>query len=194
MKKFEKISENTLWEGKVLSVVEKTFSKTFEKDGEEHTEQFSREMAKSANVVHVLPISKKNTVFAIKEFRTSAEKEIIGFPAGKIDEGETPDDAVKREIEEEIGKKVIDIVPLALGLHTSMGISGEIGYYYLALVDDFDENERTRFPDDGEDIEVLEFSLDELGSRFHHELSQGGSVGLKTMFMWTTFLLMQIPN
>ena len=48
----------------------------------------------------------EDKLVVIKEFRVPVETYEIGFPAGLIDSGETPEDAVRRELEEETGLKV----------------------------------------------------------------------------------------
>lgn len=184
MLKYEKLNETTAWKGKVLTIKEKKMKNN------ETGEIFDKEIAESPPVVHALTLTIDNKVVCIKEFRTSAECDVIGFPAGKINEGETPEEAITREIEEETGKKVVELKPIARNAHTSMGISNEVGYYFMALVKDFeDEKDRKHFPDKGEKIEVMEIKAHEFGSRLYHAMNNGHPIGLKTTFLWTMYLL-----
>ena len=61
----------------------------------------------------------------IKEFRVPIEGYEIGFPAGLIDEGESPEDAVRRELEEETGLKVEKILHISKPVISSAGITDE---------------------------------------------------------------------
>jgi hypothetical protein len=59
--------------------------KTFER---EDGSTFNREIVESSEVVHIMPFDKDNNIYAINEFRGTIEDYVIGFPAGKIDDGE----------------------------------------------------------------------------------------------------------
>jgi ADP-ribose pyrophosphatase len=68
----------------------------------------------------------------IKEFRIPVENYEIGFPAGLIDSGETPEDAVRRELEEETGLKVEEILHISPAVLSSAGLTDEA--VHLAFV------------------------------------------------------------
>ncbi len=58
-----------------------------------------------------------DNIILIKQFRPSVEETLIEIPAGRIDKGETPEQAAKRELEEEVGliplnlKKLVEFYP-----------------------------------------------------------------------------------
>lgn len=68
----------------------------------------------------------------IKEFRVPVENYEIGFPAGLIDYGETPEGAVRRELEEETGLKVEEILHISPAVLSSAGLTDEA--VHLAFV------------------------------------------------------------
>lgn len=82
--------------------------------------------------------------------------------AGMIDEHEQPEEAVRREIHEEIGYQVHELTPIAT-FYVSPGGSSERIYLFYAEVTNAD-----RISDGGglaaehEDIELIEVSFDEL--------------------------------
>ncbi len=60
-----------------------------------------------------------------KEFRVPVEDYEYGFPAGLIDPGEAPEDAVRRELNEETGLVVDEIMHISPAVISSAGLSNE---------------------------------------------------------------------
>jgi len=179
------IKKETIFNGVVFDIVSKTFEN-------ENGTTFNRQIMESSPVVHILPIDIKDTkrIFAIKEFRSSIEDYVIGFPAGKIEKGESPEESATREVEEEIGKKVIKLVPISTGgLSTSMGICNELGYYFIAYVDDFAEGEQKHFQDTDENIEMITFNEYDFATFLQEALANAKPIGLKTVFLWSVYML-----
>lgn len=63
----------------------------------------TREYIKTADASCCVAIDKDNNIILVKQFRYAHRKELIELPAGKIDLGETPIEAAKRELLEETG-------------------------------------------------------------------------------------------
>lgn len=68
------------------------------------------------------------------------------FPGGGLKEDESDEDALKRELKEEIGANALEIIkPLGYveeiryGLNENRNIYKQISYYYLCEVDDFNK-------------------------------------------------------
>lgn len=95
--------------------------------------------------------------FMVKQYRYAHEKEMLEFPAGKIEKGENPDEAILREAIEETGYSAKNVIKLGQMIPTC-GYSSEVIYLYLGEADeyigqDLDEDER---------INVFEYTIDEI--------------------------------
>ncbi|MFH1317234.1 MAG: NUDIX hydrolase [Candidatus Woesearchaeota archaeon] len=55
--------------------------------------------------VIVFCLTKQNKILILKQYKHGAQEEIHEIPAGMIDDGETPEEAAKREVLEETGYK-----------------------------------------------------------------------------------------
>jgi len=94
-----------------------------------------------ADAVTVLPYDpRRDRVLLIEQFRTgplargdSAAWQLEAV-AGRIDPGETPEEAARREALEEAGLTLTDLIPVA-GYYPSPGAITEYLYSYVALVD-----------------------------------------------------------
>ena len=94
-----------------------------------------------ADAVTVLPYDPvRDRVLLIEQFRTGplARGDVAAWQleaiAGRIDPGETPEDAARREALEEAGLTLTDLLPVA-GYYPSPGAITEYLYSYVALVD-----------------------------------------------------------
>jgi ADP-ribose diphosphatase len=103
--------------------------------------------------VVIIPIRDDGQVILIKQYRASVDRELWEVPAGRVDTGESPEEAVARECEEEIG-----LVPRRLqrirGLFPAPGFCDEelIFFRVSDLVPPSPES--TRKPDEDEDIQA----------------------------------------
>jgi nudix-type nucleoside diphosphatase (YffH/AdpP family) len=94
-----------------------------------------------ADAVTVLPYDPvRDRVLLIEQFRTGplARGDVAAWQleaiAGRIDPGETPQDAARREAVEEAGLTLDTLIPVA-GYYPSPGAISEFLYSYVALVD-----------------------------------------------------------
>jgi nudix-type nucleoside diphosphatase (YffH/AdpP family) len=86
---------------------------------------------------------------------------MLELPAGMIDLGETPDDAVRREIMEEIGYRIHNLEHLQT-FFLSPGTSSEKIFLYYATVSASDrEGQGGGLVDEGEFIKTVEISVEE---------------------------------
>ena len=82
----------------------------------------------AAAVVALLPDGK---IIMVRQYRQAAGKVTLEIPAGKLDEGETPETCITRELMEETGYRTRKLTHLR-SYYPSVGISSEIIHVYLA--------------------------------------------------------------
>ena len=90
-----------------------------------------REIVEHPEVIAVLPLLEDGRVVLVRQFRKAAEKVLLEVPAGGVDGGETPEDAVRREMIEETGYRVGSITKLS-SFYTSPGFTTELMHLYEA--------------------------------------------------------------
>lgn len=115
----------------------------------------------SPDAVRILPYFKKNNktyVVFIKEYRRAVARYMFSFPAGLVDEGETPLLSAKRELLEEIGASVINIEKISNNLFSSPGLTDECLMLFQAEVS-LDHKQQL---ESTEDIEVQIVELEKI--------------------------------
>lgn len=113
------------------------------------------------DAVVVVPFHKdERKLVIIREFRVALAGYQYGFPAGLVDAGESIEQAGKRELFEETGLKIEQILQKSPPIYSSSGMTDEsvsMLYVECSGTPDTSNNEES------EDIEVLMFSPDEAG-------------------------------
>jgi len=100
------------------------------------------------NAVAVLPLfSSDCSVLLIRQYRPAPREWLLEAPAGVIDEGEAPEEAARRELEEEAGLRAGRLIRVGEG-YVSPGYSTELLYFFLAP----DPEEGVARPEDHEVI------------------------------------------
>ena len=80
----------------------------------------------TADAVVIVPRHlQEQKLVIIKEFRVPLGGYQYGFPAGLIDEGEAMAESVRRELKEETGLQLIDILKTSPPIYSSSGMSDE---------------------------------------------------------------------
>ncbi|WP_028544176.1 NUDIX domain-containing protein [Paenibacillus taiwanensis] len=92
--------------------------------------QATREIVRHPGAVAVLAIQDEKMV-VVEQYRKPLGKSQVEIPAGKLDAGERPEDAARRELEEETGYKTETLVHLG-SFYTSPGFADEIIHLYAA--------------------------------------------------------------
>lgn len=80
--------------------------------------------------VALIPFIDPDKFVLVKQFRYALQRETLEFPAGKIDPGETVEQAAVRELAEETGYKADKFVKLT-SYPPAMGYSSEIIHVYF---------------------------------------------------------------
>jgi 8-oxo-dGTP pyrophosphatase MutT (NUDIX family) len=146
---FTSLGADILWEGEIVRVGTERFRYS---DGTVVT----REKVWHPGAVGILAVDEEHV------WLTRQPREVVGasasleIPAGKLDvPGESPLDAAKRELAEEIGKQAGDWQEL-LAFYTSPGFSDErVWLYHAGELSDADGVQ----PDENERIEIVPWPL-----------------------------------
>ncbi len=107
--------------------------------------------------VCVLPVDRDGNVIMVRQYRFGAQEILMEVPAGKLERGENPDDAIRRELEEETGCHAERIDYLGF-CYPTPAISTEKIYIYLAT----GLSEGTPHTDEDEFLEIVRIPLAEL--------------------------------
>jgi ADP-ribose pyrophosphatase len=131
-----------------------TEDKAVDKDGFE----ISRSVVRHAGSAVMMAMDEKDRILLVRQYRLPAEKRLWELPAGKVDDGEKPLQAAKRELTEETGYSAKTWTKLA-SFFVSPGYVQERMTIFLAT--DLKSGKAT--PMDDERIEVRWFKKKELG-------------------------------
>jgi len=117
----------------------------------------TREIVEHSDCIAVIAIDAEGRVLLVKQFRKAVERELLEIPAGGIDPGESPEDAVSREMREETGYLPRRVERLG-GFYSAPGYSTEYLYLYLAT----DLTPSQLFAEDTEGISVVRVSPEQI--------------------------------
>lgn len=95
----------------ILRVGEDVFADP--RSGERH----DRVIIEADDWCNVVPLTRDGRVILVKQFRFGSREVSLELPGGVVDQGETPEDSVRRELEEETGYRAGRV--LALGTYHS---------------------------------------------------------------------------
>lgn len=172
-KKEETLKENLVFDGKVIKLFH---DEVLCPNGN----KTKREIVKHRGGVAIFLI-KDNKVLIEHQYRYAYQEEIIEIPAGKLEKGEVPSEAAKRELEEETGYKPLNIFPLGK-IYPTCGYSNEIIHIFLST----DYIETSRHLDDDEFLDYEFISLDE----FKKKISSGEIKDAKSIAAYTYYSLL----
>lgn len=91
----------------------------------------TREIVEHSNSVAVVALDADSNCILVRQAREAPGKTLLEIPAGGIDPGETPDDCVRRELQEEIGHLPHKIQRIG-GFYSAPGFCTEFLHLYLA--------------------------------------------------------------
>jgi ADP-ribose pyrophosphatase len=118
------IASRCIFDGRALSLRVDT---VINAEGQETT----REIVEHQPCIAVVPVDANGDILLVRQYRKALEKELLEIPAGGIEPGEDPAQAVGRECQEEIGFRPGQIVKLG-GFYSSPGFCTEYLHLFLA--------------------------------------------------------------
>ncbi len=115
-----------------------------------------REIIRHPGAVIIVPVDDEGRVHLVRQYRYPYAREVLEVPAGKLEYGEEPFSAARRELDEEIGARADRWTPLGEMLPTP-GYSDELQHVYLAQGLTFGKSH----PDEDEFLEPVTIPLEE---------------------------------
>ncbi|MCL2706745.1 MAG: NUDIX hydrolase [Dehalococcoidia bacterium] len=109
-----------------------------------------REVIEHRGAVAIVALGADGRILLEKQFRHAVNKELLEIPAGGIDHGETPEDAAKRELQEETGYYPKKLIRLC-GFYSAPGFTNEYLHLFLA----YELVPSRLIADDTEEIEII---------------------------------------
>lgn len=133
-------------------------------------------------VVIVARLQPGNELLLVRQYRPPVESWTLEFPAGLVDDGESPEQTARRELREETGYCAgrVRLLPPAL---SSPGLTNEAAQFALVEVAvDSAKNQAPRQQLDGsEDIEVFRVCESELDSFLAEQRALGVRIDMRVL-------------
>lgn len=118
------LSSQTLFEGRVIRV-------TLDKVRLENGRTSTREVVHHHGGAGIVALNEHNEIYLVRQYRYALDQELIEIPAGKLEAGEDPLHAARRELSEEAGLTATTWTDLAPFIPTC-GYCNEIIHLYVA--------------------------------------------------------------
>ena len=115
-----KLSSEEIFKGRILHVFRDRVRLS---NGREST----REYIRHPGAVCLVPLTAEGEILMVRQYRYPFGRMLLEVPAGKLDPGESPQDAALRELSEETGAEADELIDL-LHRYFGDGIQIEVGY------------------------------------------------------------------
>lgn len=120
----EKLSSEEIFRGHIFTI-------TNDKVRLENGHTSTREVVHHHGGACILPLFDDGTICMVRQYRYPMQQELWELPAGKLEPGEDPFEAAKRELEEECGLTADKYIPLG-EFYPTVGYCTEIIYTWVA--------------------------------------------------------------
>ena len=138
----------TVYDGRVLSL----HVDEVEEPGGVHA---TREVVRHRGSVAMLAVSDDDRIVLVRQYRYAVDEALWELPAGRLDQGETPEEGARRELVEEAGLEAGRVEPL-LSFYTTPGFCDEVIHVFRAT----ELRVVPARPEEDERIEPTWFALD----------------------------------
>ena len=138
----------TVYDGKLFDV-------TLERWGDHE-----REIVEHPGAVAIVAVDAERMVALVRQPREATRKQLLELPAGTLEEGEQPLESARRELEEETGLTGGTWREL-VAFYTTPGFCRERMHLFVAE----GVEPGPASPEADEDLEVVRWSVDEIGAR-----------------------------
>jgi len=91
----------------------------------------TREVVEHHGASVIIPLLENNHVLLVRQYRYAVERELLEIPAGTCNDGESPENCAKRELQEETGFTCGELEKI-LECYVAPGYSNEKISFYLA--------------------------------------------------------------
>jgi ADP-ribose pyrophosphatase len=149
------VSTRRLYAGKVLNL---DLDEVVEPGGV----QAHREVVRHQGSVAALVVRGDDRIVLVRQYRHAVREAVWELPAGRLDGGETPEEGVQRELQEEIGFRAGSLEKIAF-FYTTPGFCDESMHVFRATA----LTPSKLKADDDERIETGAFTLDEARAMIH---------------------------
>lgn len=129
--------------------------------------------------VNIIARTSEGEFLLVRQWRHGSSEFELELPAGALDEGETPEEAAARELQEETGFVAEKLTLLGSAMPNCAYQSNRC---YSVLAEGCRPNGGTKF-DPGEDIELVKLPFEELARLFRNGTVRNG-MGICAMFFW----------
>lgn len=146
-------STDTVFEGRIITVHNDNVTLC-------NDSQCTRECVDHPGGVGIISLTDDNKVILVRQFRYPYKEIVYEIPAGKLEKGEDPFEAGKREFKEECGATAKEFISLG-EIYPTPGYTNEIIRLYAAFDLTFEEQNL----DDDEFLEVCKIDFDSLISK-----------------------------
>ena len=114
-----------------------------------------KEIVEHSDSVGIIALDDKENIILVEQFRIAARNSLLEIPAGKIEKGESPEDAALREMNEEIGYTG-RLTPL-FRCYLAPGYDTEKMYFFLAS--NLKISKKRLTPNEDEQIKIKRMTL-----------------------------------
>ena len=143
------IGTKRIYEGNIINVRVDTVRMPSGRDA-------TREIVEHSHAVCIVPIDNEGNVVLVRQYRKPAEDALLEVPAGGVEDGEISEEAVLRELQEEIGYTADHLEHLS-SFWVAPGWATEYMHAYLAT----GLRESRLEGDEDENIEVVRLRFNE---------------------------------